>query len=552
MRRKKTDDAPAEEHSSDLVAAPIPVIDESVKEDWRERSREEIGAVMVDREKILTRVIAMAAIDFVANGAENSNSYFDERLELLGLAVSGNKVAMRAAIVATHLDRGNKKNGKNAGKHLDAIASGIEGLVLAAGNDFGWAYTDECVAQLVEIVASIGGLRALADLARNEHIDDNPRGVIKLDGSKAASISQQLATTALGEVSADRFKIAFDNDNGTLSPVPNLSLGYDDVVASLSETDLGEQRVQLLHELTAATMAISREDTGLTTVHDADPKDKKAKKRLTEPHILFVPDKAIIISAHLAQQASNVVRVTGMASVIDDYPEHHVMLPPEVYRKLGLNLAKVTQRNAVSITEEAAPPDTTLVYRTWLLRSGAALHPRYQLDGAGLRFSLRFPTYGAKENPRDTVHVIREDRIFDPVATFHLDITPTGFRNAIVAAHERIKRASSTQRPISLALADGNFVVTISKENMLAAPAGGSMAAIQVMANDFRNFLLLLEALRPAQVELSLDRDKAALRWSFQSKRASYELFMPAASAQGARLGYAFQPINIIAPASAD
>lgn len=552
MRRKKTDDAPAEEQSADLVAPPIPAFDESAKEDWRERSREGIGAVMANHDKILTRVVTMAAIDFVSNGAENSNAYYDDRLKPLGLKVSGSKIAMRAATLATRLDRHDTEHGKAATKQLDAIASGIEGLVIAAGNDFGWAYTDECVAQLTSIVASVGGIRALADLARNEGIDDNPRGVIALDGKKAASISRQLATTALGEVSADRFKIAFDNDNGTLSPVPNLSLGYDDVVASLSETDLGEQRVQLLHELTAATMAISREDTGLTTVHDADPKDKKAKKRLTEPHILFGPDEAIIISAHLAQQASNAVRITGMASVIDVYPAHHVMLPPEVYRKLGLNLAKVTQRNAVTISEEAAAPDTTLIYRTWLLRSSAALHPRYQLDGAGLRFSLRFPTYGAKENARDTVHVIREDRAFDPVATFDLDADPLGFRNAIVGAHERMKRASSRQRPISLAIGDGRLEVTISKENVLVASASGSMNAIHVMANDFMNFLLLLDALRPAQVELALDHQRAALRWTFQSQRGSYELFMPAASAQGVRLGYAFQPINIVKPAPAD
>lgn len=538
--------------SFDPVDQPALSWDEEAKKEWREKSRQGIAAVTANHDKIVTRVIVMAAIDFVSNGAKSSNSYYDDLLRELRLEVSGTKVAMRAATVATRLDRTDPENGKEAAKLLDAIASGIEGLVIAADDDFRWAYTDECVDQLTALVASVGGIRALADLARNEGIDDNPRGVIALDSKKAASISRQLATTALGGVSADRFKIAFDCENGTLSPVPNLSLGYDDVVASLSETDLGEHRVQLLHELSIAPVAISREDTGLTTVHDADPKDKNAKKRLTEPHILFGPDKAVIISAHLAQQASNVVRITGMASVIDEYPAHHVMLPPEVHRKLGLNLAKVTQRNAVEIAEEAAAPDTALIYRTWLLRSSAARHPRYQLAGAGLRFSLRFPTYGAKGDARDTVHVIREDRAFDPVATFDLGADPLGFRNAIVSAHERMKRASSRQRPISLAIRDGRLEVTISKENVLVASASGSMEAIHVMANDLMNFLLLLDTLRPAQVELALDQQKAALRWAFQSQRGSYELFMPAASAQGVRLGYAFQPINIVKPASTD
>lgn len=551
MRRSVKDTIPPEEQAADVVSPQVAAIDESSKEKWRERSREGIAAVTANHDKILTRVIAMAAIDFVANGAENSNSYYDERLKTLGLPVSGSKVAMRAAVLATRLDRGNPENGKEAGKQLDAIASGIEGLVLAAGGDFDWAYTDECVEQLTGIAATAGGIRSLANLARNERIDDNPRGVIALDAKKVASISEQLATAALGGVSTNRFKIAFDNDNGTLSPVPNLSLDIADVVASLSGKDLGEQRAQVLHELETATIAISLEDTGLPKVHDADPNDKKTKKRLTEAHLLFCPDGSVIISAHLAPQASNVVRVTDMASVIDDWPAHHVMLPPGVYRKLGLNLAKVAQRNAVTISEEPASPGSTLIFRTWLLRSSAALHPRYQPDGPGLKFSLRFPTYGAKGNSRDTVHVIREDCVFDPVATFDLNVEPTGFRNAIVASHERMKRASSTQRTLALTIRDERFEVTISKENVLVASASGSMGAIAVMANDFRNFLLLLEALRPSQVELALDQQKGALRWAFQTQRARYEVFMPAATDQGTRKAHAFQPINIVAPASA-
>lgn len=197
MKRSVKDIVPPEEQAADVVTPQIAEIDESDKEKWRERSREGIAAVTANHDKILTRVIAMAAIDFVANGAENSNSYYDERLKPLGLPVSGSKVAMRAAVLATRLDRGSTENGKEAGKQLDAIASGIEGLVLAAGGDFDWAYSDECVARLTEVVTNAGGIRVLANLARNERIDDNPRGVIALDGKKVASISEQLATAAL-------------------------------------------------------------------------------------------------------------------------------------------------------------------------------------------------------------------------------------------------------------------------------------------------------------------------------------------------------------------
>lgn len=73
------------------------------------------------------------------------------------------------------------------------------------------------------------------------------------------------------------------------------------------------------------------------------------------------------------------------------------------------------------------------------------------------------------------------------------------------------------------------------------------MEAVHVSAADFRNLLLLLEALKPGEVSLALDEQKAALRWRFRSSRAHYELFMPAATSAGTRLASAFKPISIVA-----
>lgn len=521
-------------------------LDEAGKDGWREQTREGIGTVMVNRDKVLIRVVVRASIDYMRNGGAGSNGYFEPRLKAIGLRISGSKITMAAATLATRLDRLHPKEGKEAGKLLDTIASGMEGLVIAVGSGFPWAYSDECVATLTAKVDEIGGLRKLADLARNENIDDNPRGVIRLDGKKVRDIVQGRIADLLGDISASSFALAVVKDDGTAT-VPNVSLGVEDVTAALANRDIGEGRAQVLHELALATVAITLDDTGLGKVRDDDPKDKKSPKRQTEPHIVFRPDHSVIVSAHLAAGASNMVRITGMASPFDSWPPYDVMLPPQVYRKLRLNLDKPAQRNAVEITEEAPEPGRTLSDRTWHIRSEAALHPNYQLGGRGLLFSPRIPTYGRQNEPRDTVHVVRDDRHFDEVAQFVCDLAPTSFLMSIIAAHERIKRAASTRKAISLSMKDGWFGVTISKENMLVAKAEGDIEAVHVSAADFRNLLVLLEALKPGEVSLALDEQKAALRWRFRSSRAHYELFMPATTSAGTRLATAFEPISLVA-----
>lgn len=521
-------------------------LDEAGKDGWREQTREGIGTVMVNRDKVLIRVVVRASIDYMRNGGAGSSSYFEPRLKAIGLRTSGSKITMAAATLATRLDRLDPKDGKDAGKLLDAIASGMEGLVIAAGSGFPWAYSDDCVAKLTTKVDEIGGLRKLADLARNENIDDNPRGVIRLDGKKVRDIVQGRIADLLGNISASSFALAVVKD-GKTAAVPNVSLDVQDVTAALAHRDIGEGRAQVLYELTLATIAITLDDTGLVKAHDDDPKDKKSPKRQTEPHIIFRPDRSVIVSAHLAAGASNMVRITDIASPFDEWPSYDVMLPPQVHRKLRLNLDKPAQRNAVEITEEAPEPGRALIDRTWHVRSEAALHPKYQHGGRGLLFSPRIPTYGRQGEPRDTVHVVRDDRQFDEVAQFLCDLAPTGFLMGVIAAHERIKRAASTRKAVSLSMRDGLFGATISKENVLVAKAEGAMEAVHVSAADFRNLLLLLEALKPGEVSLALDEQKAALRWRFRSSRAHYELFMPAATSAGTRLASAFKPISIVA-----
>lgn len=545
---KKHTPSAAEQRVAGGLPATAQIFDETAKERWRERSREDIGSLTINHDKILTRIIAMAAIDFMLNGAEESRDYYDARLKPLGLRSSGDKVAMRAATLATRLDRQDLDNGKAAGKQLDAIASGIEGLVIAAGDEVVWAYTNECIDILTALVAEVGGIRKLADLARNDNIDDNPRGVIRLDAKRAAALSEQRIIDAIGDLTAAQFAIAVQGDDGGLTAVPDLSLDSSELIAVMSGKDFGESRVRALHELTQATIAISVEDTGLAKVHDQDPKDRKTGKRQTEPHIVFCPDGSVVIAAHLAPQAGNMLRITDLPHVIDVWPSHHVMLPPQVHRKLALNVAKPSQRNAIAVSEEDAEAGTALVYRTWRVRSEAALHPRYQMAGQGLKFSLRLPTYGTKGDPRDTVHVIREDHAFEPVTTFSLDPAPTGFRNGVLASHERIKRNASLKKALLLSIRAGTFTVVIGKGNALATAASGTMPDIHVAAADFRNFLLLLEALKPTEVALAIDSQKAALRWTFRSSRAGYELFMPATTATGTRSATAFQPIAIIPP----
>lgn len=521
-------------------------LDESGKDGWREETREGIRTVMVNRDKVLIRVVVRASIDYMQNGGAKSQDYFEPRLKAVGLRTSGNKITMPAATLATRLDRLDPKEGSEAGKLLDAIASGMEGLVIAVGSDFPWAYSDQCIAALTAKVDEVGGLRKLADLARNENIDENPRGVIRLDSKKVRDIVQGRIANLLGDISTSSFALAVVKD-GETATVPNISLDMESVTAALANQDIGEGRAQVLHELTLTTVAITLDDTGLVKRRDDDPKDKKSPKRQTEPHIVFRPDRSVIVAAHLANGASNMVRITDMPSPFDSWPDYDVILPPQVHRKLALNLSKTSQRNAVIITEEAPEADRTLAERTWHIRSEAALHPNYQLGGRGLLFSPRIPTYGRLGEPRDTVHVIREDRAFVEVTQFVCDFAPTSFLTGIIAGNERLKRAASTGKALPLSIKNGWFSVTISKENVLVAKADGTMDSIHVSAADFRHMLLLLEALKPSVIELSLDDQKAALRWRFRSSRAAYELFMPAATAAGTRLATAFRPISIVA-----
>lgn len=540
-------DAPEGVLLSDTVAPSAEVrFDETAKDGWREQTREGIGTVMVNSDKVLIRVVVMTAIDYMQNGGPKSADYFDSRLKAIGLRTSGNKIAMPAATLATRLDRLDPKDGKVAGKLLDTIASGIEGLVIAVGPDFLWVYNDECVVTLTAKVNQIGGLRKLADLARNETIDDNPRGVIRLDSKKVRDIVQGRIAALLGDISSSSFELAVVKD-GETTTVPNVSLNVEDVAVALANRDIGEGRAQVLHELTLATSAITLEDTGLVKFRDDDPKDKRTAKRQTEPHIVFRADRSVIVSAHLSNGASNVVRITDMPSPFEGWPDYDVMLPPQVHRKLALNLAKATQRNAVEVTEEASEPGRILAERTWHVRSEAALHPNYQLGGPGLLFSPRMPTYGQQGDPRDTVHVIRDDLTFAEVTRFVCDLAPTSFLTSVIAAHERLKRAASMRNAVQLSIGAGWFGVTISRENVLIAKADGAMNPIHVSAADIRNMLLLLEALKPSAVNLSLDAERTALCWQFRSSRAAYELFMPAATAAGSRLATAFRPISITA-----
>ena len=520
---------------------------EEQKTEWREAARDGVATVMVNRDKVLVRTTAMATVDYVMNGGPKSDGYFDTKLDELRLKTAGEKPTMRAATVATQLDRGRKETGAEARKLLDQLASAMEGLTILAGSDFEWSYSPTCVASLIGLVDGIGGLRKLADLARNENIDDNPRGVIRMDGKQVQEIIATQVRQRLSRTSASVFSLAVPGATG-LEAVEGLELTLDDVTRALSNRDIQEGRVQALFELTRGTVAISREKTAFVKVHDDDPKDSKSPKRLTEPHIIIEPDGKVIVSAHLAAGSSNVVTMTGVRGLLDNPLDFHVMLPPQVHNKLALNLEKAAQRNAVEITVEAPDPDTTFAACTWHVRSDAAINTRYQSEGPGLRFSARFPTYGRKGERLDTVAVIRPDCTWSDVSTINCDFVADGFMNGIVAAEERIKRAATGMKAVRLSIFDKRFLVEAGKENQLSCAASGKLDPLHVTAADLRGLLLLLAGIRPREVKLAVDAGKAALRWSFSSHRARYELFMPAATATGTRLTFAFEPITIIAP----
>ena len=181
-------------------------VDEAIKAGWREQTHAHISSIVVNPDQVLIRVVAMTAIDYVQNGADKSGDYYEPRLKELGLSASGSKVAMPAATLGTRIDRRSPKDGKEAGKLLDAIASGIDGLVISVGSHFPWAYSDECVSTLIAKVSEIGGLRKLADLARNENIDDNPRGVIRLDGIHSGMSKRLLLQLSNFDISLSRNK----------------------------------------------------------------------------------------------------------------------------------------------------------------------------------------------------------------------------------------------------------------------------------------------------------------------------------------------------------
>ncbi|WP_447406891.1 hypothetical protein, partial [Clostridium perfringens] len=69
-------------------------LDEAGKDGWREQTREGIGTVMVNRDKVLIRVVVRASIDYMRNGGAGSSSYFEPRLKAIGLRTSGSKITM--------------------------------------------------------------------------------------------------------------------------------------------------------------------------------------------------------------------------------------------------------------------------------------------------------------------------------------------------------------------------------------------------------------------------------------------------------------------------
>jgi hypothetical protein len=518
------------------------------KNEWRKSASIDTAALLLDGDLALMRLIAMALIDYQRSGGEASAPYFDDRLKELGLESAGDKVMMRAATVASGLDRRDRKTGEKAGKLLDSIATSMEGLAIVVGRatDFSYSYTQDCVGRLISIILETkGGIRALANIARNEVIAVKESGVVALDRALVADIVKAKVQERFRAAGANTFSLARTDSDGKLIPVPGVLLDLDAVTRAMTGTDVLEGRAQALYELQFATKAIAREPTDKVKVIGSDLRDKRTEKRHTEPHIVACPGGEIIVSAHFAE-ASNVIRISGLSGVFDEQPKVHVMLPPEVHNKLGRNLAKADQRNAVTITEEPPAAGTSLAYRTLKMRSGAALNPRYGPDGEGLSFSWRFPTYG-RNGPEDAVPTMRPDRQWSPERTIILS-DEDGLMNRIVASRSRLDRSASQRKPVELSLGAGKLMVRISKDSSLSCRADGAELQVRVSAADLRGLLVLLEELRPTDLALAIDSGRAALRWTFRSSRAAYELFMPCTGESGTRLKAAFAPLELVTP----
>jgi hypothetical protein len=323
------------------------------------------------------------------------------------------------------------------------------------------------------------------------------------------------------------------------------------VMRAMAEGDIEEGKAQALHELQLATVAIAREPTDKVVVHGTDPKDKKAEKRKTEPHIVYCPEGRFVISGHLAP-AGNVVEITELENVFVAAPDFHVMLPPEAHKSLGRNLEKSDQRNVIEIVEEAPAKGAKSIYGTMKLRSDAARLARYQTGGEGVSISWRYPTYGG--SAEDTIPDVRGDRAWGKLNTFTMQ-GDTGFQNAIVGGRSRLDHDANKRRSVAISLDDGVFTVATKNGSISCAGVKGLPFGVAskmfVTAADLRGLLALLDAVKSDRLELALDKEGAAVKWSFGSLRAEYYVTMPCAGETGTRLGAAFKPLQVVTPTEA-
>lgn len=524
------------------------------KQQWRVSASRDAAALLLDADKARIRMTAMALVDFQLNGGRDGNAYFDDRLAELSLKAGGEKVMMRAAIVASGLNREDPVDGTKSAKILDAMATEMEGLERLVGEDAGftYSYTEACVNALIEkVLKTTGGLRALANVVRVENAADNERKPIALDPVKVGEMKIARAQDRLASSTSNVFELVTHDLSG-MSQRTGIFLDIEAVMRAMAEGDIEEGKAQALHELQLATIAIAREPTDKVVVHGTDPKDKRVEKRKTEPHIVYCPEGRFVISGHLAS-AGNVVEISDLEDVFAIVPDFHVMLPPEAHKSLGRNLEKSDQRNVIEIVEEAPAKGTKSIYRTMRLRSDAARLARYRRGGEGVSISWRYPTYGSTD-AEDTVPDIRGDRKWSAPSSFTMS-GDAGFENAIVGGRSRLDHDAHKRRSVAISLDDGVFTVITKNGSISCAGVSGKPFGVAqkmfVAAADLRGLLALLDAVKADGLELSLDREGAAVKWSFGSFRAQYHVTMPCAGETGTRLGAAFKPLQVVTPTEA-
>lgn len=519
---------------------------------WRESAKLDVQSLMLDPESVKARCLSMALTDYVMNEKAGA-AYFGELLQDLRLSAPGEKPLMAAVTISTRLDRGDIASGKKAATILDEMASAGQSLLkLARDRAVQFAYTQQCVAELRQIISEYG-YRALADRSRNEDIENKERGVIKLDAAKVNTIAAERISKKLSLQERSSIALAARDSTGKLVELPNLSLSQTALTAALMNAELGDDLVLDLWELCQAADGIAVETTSRMKVQGADPADRKAERRMTEAHVVRRSDGTIVIGAYGAQ-ASNVLHIAGFKGLLNVEPPYDVMMPPQVRKKLALNLAKVAQRNSVQAKEEPPAPGTSSIYATYKLRSEAAIAPAYGPEGKGLSFSWFLPTYGAKGDPDDRVVDVRQDRTWRNIATIP-NLQAINFCALMSAAADGFGSAAKKRKSAPLRVDAQQLILRIPAigEERKFAVTQHEPLSVYVAAADLRSALQMMAGLQvKGTLDLCIDANAKALRWTFAHRGHEYRLYMPCSGEAGERLTDAYQSLSVTRPEAAE